>query len=154
MYNGGRKLNRIQPALGAEYMKTYAVEAPVDTHWRRATCEEVQCEQQERGWKMQIDLSSELGQKQAYYIKYQSGRHFTHEKLNNEGMVELVFPPGQTCFREHKVRLDREERYVVKGGDFRGNPRGIPTRVHTRPELWVEDFQTNQEAIKEAQRKG
>lgn len=150
----GRPTQRIEPTLGAENMKTYAIEAPLTTHWRRGTCEETECRKHQNGWYMDIDLSTQLGQQQAAYIKHQSGRHFTHEKLNNEGMVRLTFPAGQTCFQEHKVRLDREERYIVKGGDFRGNPRGIPTRVHDKPEHWIEDFQENQEAIIDAKQKG
>lgn len=145
--------NRIPPKVGAENMKTYGIEAPVSTHWRNATCEEVECPQHTKGWYMDIDLSTQLGQQQASYIKHNSGRYFTWEKLP-ENLVRLTFPAGQNCFQQHKARLDREERYVVKGGDFRGNPRGTPTRVHTKPELWVEDFQENQEAILDIHRKG
>lgn len=140
-------MGRVPPALGAEHMQTFQILAPASTHWRRASCEEVSCAQAERGWTMDIDLSTELGQKQAYYIKHHSGRKFTHEKLNDTGMVRLTFPSGQTCFREHKVRLDRQEKYLVRGGDFRGNPRGIPTRVHERPEDWIEDFQESSDRI-------
>lgn len=148
-----RKLNRITPALGPELMKTFQVKAPVDTHWRRGTCEEVQCTQHERGWKMQLDLSTQLGQQQAAYLKHKSGRYFTWEKLA-DNMVELTFPSGQTCFREHKVRLDREEVFVVKGGDFRGNPRGTASKVFTKPEHWVEEFALHQESIRATQQKG
>jgi hypothetical protein len=142
------------PALDAAQYKTYRIAAPLSTHWRRATCEEVACPQGELGWKMRIDLSTELGQKQAHYIKHQSGRNFTWEKEGDAGMVVLTFPSGQDCFQEHKVRLDREERYIVRGGDHRGNPTGAAPRVHTKPEHWVEDFQENQAAIAEVQRKG
>lgn len=142
------------PGLRPEEYRTYQITAPLSTHWRVASCEEVRCAQAEFGWRMRVDLSTELGRRQAHYIKYDSGRNFTHEKEGDAGMVVLTFPSGQECFQSHKVRLDREERYIVKGGDHRGNPRGVKPRIHTKPEHWVEDFAENQDAIAEIQRKG
>lgn len=142
------------PALRPEEYQTYQILAPVSTHWRTVSCEDFGCAQGEFGWRMRIDLSTELGQKQAFYIKHHSGRKFTWEKEGDAGMVVLTFPSGQNCFQEHRVRLDREARYLVKDGDHRGNPRGTRPRVHTKPEHWVEDFAENQEAIAEVQRKG
>jgi hypothetical protein len=149
-----RESNRVTPRLNPQEYKTYQIAAPLSTHWRPATCEEVACAQGEFGWTMRIDLSTELGKKQAYYIKHHSGRKFTWEKEGDAGMVVLTFPSGQNCFQQHQVRLDREERFIVKGGDHRGNPLGIKPRVHTKPEHWVEDFAQNQDAIAEIQRKG
>lgn len=36
-------MNRIPPQLPAHAMRTYAVDAPLSTHWRPATCDEVGC---------------------------------------------------------------------------------------------------------------
>jgi hypothetical protein len=135
-----------------QHMQTFQVRAPAGAY-RLGTCEEAECEHYARGWKMQIDLQSELGQKQAYYIKHQSGRSFTHEVLPS-GLVELVFKGGQPCFREHKIRNDVPDTFLVKGGDARGNPLKTPTRVHKRPEFWVEEFAQNQARIAEVHQRG
>jgi len=146
-------VNRITPRLGAQDFQTYQIAAPVSSHWRPASCEEYGCSMGEFGWKMQLDLSTELGQKQARYIKHESGRRYTHAVLPS-GLVELTFPSGQDCFTEHRVRMDREEKYIVRGGDFRGNPLRVKPRVHTKPEFWIEDFQENQDAINRVIGKG
>ena len=149
-----RPTNFVIPALDASLMQTYKIDAPIKTHFREVPCDSTNCDMAERGWTMDIDLNTPLGQAQARYIKRESGRKFTHEEIG-PGMVRLTFASGQPCFRTHRVRNhDVLEKYLVKGGDHRGNPRGTPTRVHTRPEHWVEDFQENSEAINEIKRKG
>lgn len=145
--------SRITPRLDAGHMQTYQILAPLETHWRPATCEEVACPQAERGWKMRIDLSTGLGQRQAHYIKHLSGRKYTSEKVGDQ-LFELTFSSGQPCFQQHKARLDREERYIVRGGDHRGNPSGRPTRTHSRPEHWVEDMQENSDRINRINQRG
>lgn len=148
-------MNRITPSVGAEHYKTYQITAPVSTHFVTGPCDgdTFTCRAAENGWKMRIDLSTDLGQAQAYYIKYESGRKYTSEKVGDQ-LFELTFASGQPCFGVHRKRIDRPENYVVKGGDFRGNPRGIAPRIHTKPEFWLEDFAENQDRIAEARRKG
>lgn len=141
------KPHRIELQTPARAMQTFQVVAPKSTHTRPATCEEVECAQYARGWKMKVDLATDLGQKQAHYIKYQSGRSYT--KTGAVGtLVELTFAANQPCFQEHRVSIGRPEIYRVKGGDYRGNPLRTPTRVHKKPEFWVEEFQANQDRIK------
>jgi hypothetical protein len=48
---------------------------------------------------------------------------------------------------KHQVRLEKPEIFIVKGGDHRGNPKGTPTRVHTKAEFWVEEFAETQDKI-------
>ena len=148
-----RKPNRIAPAVGAEHMQTFAIQAPTETHWRRATCEEVACDQAARGWRMVLDLQTEMGMRQARYIKHHSGRRYEIAE-QRDGLVTLVFAGGQECFQEHRVRIDRPEKYLVKGGDFRGNPRGQKTRVHTKPEFWIEEFQENSDQLNQLKERG
>lgn len=148
-----RPINRIASRMPATAMQTFQVTAPISTHTRKATCEEVECEQYARGWKMRIDLNTELGQKQAWYIKYHSGRSF--KKVGaQDGVVDLEFAANQPCFQEHRVRIDRPEIYRVKGGDYRGNPLRTPTRVHKKPEFWVEEFAINQDRLKTQMERG
>lgn len=146
-------MNRLTPNMPAHGMQTFQIVAPKETHTVPATCEEVECVAYANGWRMKIDLGTDLGQKQAHYIKYQSGRQF--KKISaHDGLVELEFQANQPCFQEHRKRIERPEIYRVRGGDFRGNPLKTPTRVHKRPEFWVEEFAENQDRIARAIEKG
>lgn len=149
----GRKPWRPESAMPVRAMQTFAISAPKSTHTRKATCEEVECPQYLRGWTMKVDLGTDLGQKQAYYIKHHSGRSYKVAD-QRDGLVTLEFRGGQDCFREHRVPTGRPERFLVKGGDHRGNPLNTKTRVHTKPEFWVEEFAENQDRLKTAIEKG
>lgn len=146
-------MNRIVPTIGAENYQTFQIKAPVSTHWRPATCEEVDCANAEFGWKSVIDESTDLGKQQAHYIRKLSGRKFREQRLET-GLTEFLFASGQPCFAQHKTRLDRQELYIVKGGDWRGNPRRTPQRQHTKPEHWVEEFAEHQDKIKQLHERG
>lgn len=148
-----RPVNRIKPRLGAENFQTFQVTSPISTHTRPATCEEVGCVHYLRGWRMKIDLGTDLGRKQGYYVKHHSGRSY---KIigQADGLVELEFAANQPCFKEHRTRTDRPEIYRVKGGDHRGNPLGTVTRVHKKPEYWVEEFAEHQDRLKTQLDKG
>lgn len=143
----------INKRLTADKYQTFQVKAPVSTHTVPATCEEVECDQYARGWRMKVDLGTELGQKQAYYIKHHSGRAYTVVD-QQDGLVTLDFRPNQPCFQEHRRPNDRPPIFSVKGGDERGNPLKLPTRVHKKPETWVEEFAENQDRIASAIKKG
>lgn len=139
--------------IGPERYQTFQVTSPIATHTRRATCEEVECGAYLRGWKVVVDLDTEIGQKQAHYIKFSSGRSYKVD--GHEGsLVTLVFKANQDCFSEHRVPVGRPEIYRVKGGDHRGNPLRTVTRVHKKPEYWVEEFAENQDRIKKIREKG
>lgn len=148
-----RPVNRITPAMPASMMQTFQVVAPKSTHTKPATCEDVECAQYARGWRMRIDLGTELGQKQAYYIKHHAGRKY---KIvgQQDGLVDLEFAPNQDCFQEHRVRIERPEIFRVKGGDYRGNPLRTPVRTHKKAEFWVEEFAENQDRLKTHMERG
>lgn len=148
-----QQVTRLPPALGAADMKTYGLIAPSSTHFRDATCDEVNCPNLERGWQTFVDESTDLGQRQAHAIRSLLGRHFTEEPGVAGGTV-FTFPPGQQCFEQHKVPLEREPLYVVRGGDWRGNPRRTPTRQHIRAEHWVEDFAEHQDGVARIRERG
>lgn len=139
--------------LGPEGFQTFQVVAPKETHSVPASCEEVGCEMYANGWRMVLDLGTDQGQKQAYYIKHHSGRSYKVAG-QRDGLVELTFRSGQPCFEEHRVAVERDPIFRVKGGDARGNPLRTPTRVHKRPEYWVEEFAENQERIASTIEKG
>ncbi len=141
--------------LDSRFYQTFQVKAPLATHWVERPCDGtgVNCKAAEFGWKMVLDLKTDLGQQQARYIKYQSGRKYEIADQNN-GMVTLVFPGGQPCFATHRVRIERPEIFAVRSGDRRGNPLGIRPRVHTKAEHWVEEFAENQSRLADIQKKG
>ncbi len=140
-----REPTRLQPQLPPASMKTYALAAPLATHFRPVTCEEVGCAAQAAGWRTVTDEATEIGQRQAHYIRSQSGRRYAETR---EGALTVfTFEAGQRCFAAHQLPLEREPLYLVRGGDWRGNPRGTRTRIHQRPEDWVEDFAEHQQNL-------
>lgn len=145
-----RPLTRIQPQLPPQSRKTYGISAPAATHFRRATCAEVDCTHYLRGWKTTVDESTDLGQKQAHYIRRESRRGHT-ESRTAAGLTEFLFEAGQRCFRPHQVRVDRPEIYVVRQGDWRSYG---DRRRHTRAEDWVEDFSEHQDRLADRLRRG
>jgi hypothetical protein len=146
-----RPLNRHPPKLAAAQMKTYAIEAPAATHFRAATCEQAGCEAYRQGWQLRKEvLSPEL-----LHAVETSGRSYTEMPVR-DGETWLVFAPGQPCFRAaaHRVRLDRPELYVVRGGDWRGDPMNVGTQVHSGPDAWADDFATHQDKLANEGKKG
>lgn len=143
---------RIEPNLPAHLYKTYEIRAPLKTHWRKATCEEVRCPDYERGWKTTVDESTDLGKRQAHYIRHDRTRKHAENRLPS-GLTEFTFSPGQTCFDSHKTRLEIDEIFVERGGDWRGNPRR-EGRMHTNAEFWVESFAEHQDKLKTALERG
>ena len=85
----------------------FGINRPLATHWRKATCAEVDCPHFTFGWETLIDERTDFGKKQAGYIRHKSGRTFKEEVLQN-GLTSFVFHAGQKCFREHKIPLERE----------------------------------------------
>ena len=137
-------MNRLQPQMPPQFYKSYEISSPVATHFRRGTCDEAGCLAHRNGWVTRVDTTTDLGARQAHYIRKQSGRRFVESRT--EALTEFTFEAGQECFAEHKVPLDRPELYVVRGGDWRGNPRG-EVRRHSRPDSWVNDFGEHQDRI-------
>lgn len=140
-------LNRPAPALAPEFFKTYDVRRPRSTHFRKATCAEVDCPNRERGWRTTCDVSTVLGQQQANYIRMKSGRHFTTKAAGD--MVSFTFPPGQECFSQHTRPLDREPFFRVIQGDWREYGRG--QRLDVR--AWLDNFGEHQERLAEQVRR-
>lgn len=143
---------RIVPNMPAENYTTYRILAPVSTHFRPATCQEVDCPHLVNGFVATVDELTELGARQAHYIRHDSGRRFV-ESRTEAGLTRFEFEPGQRCFNsgEHRVRLDRPEHWLVQGGDWRGNPRGVSTRRHVSADDWRDDMSEHLDALKTAQ---
>jgi hypothetical protein len=145
------QLSRIPPLMGAEAYKTYEMRSPLSTHWRPATCAEANCKYYATGFQVRVEGLAP----QVLHAVQNSGRQYAVQKVA-EGETYLTFEPGQPCLQQslHRVRADRPPLFIVRDGDWRGNPRGTKARLHQRPEDWVEDFATHQQAIADEIKKG
>lgn len=138
-----RNMNRIQPLGKVQDYRTYQITSPLSTHWRPAPCQEIDCPQFLHGWRVRVEgLPAEM-----LHAARTSGRKYVELHVSMDENW-LVFEAGQPCFRstEHRKLLDRQEIFIVRDGDWRGNPTGN-VRKHTRPEDWREDFAEHQEKV-------
>lgn len=144
-------MGRPDPRMGAESYKTFTIAAPLSTHFRPATCAEVACPDYLHGWRTRIEgLPAEL-----LHAARTSGRRYTELPVA-AGETWLVFEAGQACFRasQHRARLDKPELFLVRDGDWRGNPRGTKARLHQRPADWRDDFAEHQQGLADAIQEG
>jgi hypothetical protein len=136
-----RKLTRIAPKGPPQGYQTYQAAAPLSTHWRPATCAEVDCAHHARGWATTVIAGSD-----DEALIRRAGRAFTTERVEG-GFLRFTFHAGQPCFavHRHRVPLERDPLFVVRGGDWRANTGLI--RRHTRGADWVDDFATHQDQL-------
>lgn len=144
---------RITPSGPAHAYRTFQVAIPRGPEFQReATCQEVDCEHWLNGWQTLVDATN-TDQLDALRG---SGRPYV-EADPSAGVRVFTFAPGTPCFRAstHRVpvRPDLPQLFVVRGGDWRGNPTG-ERRVHQRPDDWVEDLQESTEALRETIERG
>jgi len=149
-----RELFRVPTKAPVTAFKTYALSLPKQTHYRKATCQEVECEAYANGWITKIDVTTDLGQRQARYIHDRSGRTFTVTGTGTDAPIrEFTFPSGQQCFTDHQVPLERDPLFIVRDGDWRGNPTGRRMQ-HRNAQDWIDDFGEHQQNIADAKGKG
>jgi hypothetical protein len=146
-----QQVNRHTPLGDPGAYVTYGIRAQRDVQVV-AACKDVGCQAWAHGWETTVDENTELGRRQAAYIRHGSGREFTEHRTGPEGQQLTVFrfPAFQRCFAEHRTRPDL---FLVRDGDWRGNPTGRG-RVHARPQDWVEDFQEHEGALADLRQKG
>lgn len=140
-------MNRVQPNLPANQYQTYSIWSPTD-RFVQAACHQVGCPAHLHGWETPVDEGTELGRRQATYIRSQSGRTFK-ESRTADGLTVFRFDAGQRCFQEHQTR---PEVYTVKPGDWRGGFG--ETRRHASAADWVEDFGGHQQNLADLIEKG
>ncbi len=141
----GRPVNRVPPKLDPKYNVTYQLHAPASTHWRKATCAEVDCPAHLRGWRLRVEG---LTPADAQAVK-DSRRKYTVLRVA-QGETYLVFEAGQACFRAdtHRVRVERPEIYVARGGDWRRYTAGHRAFGGRNAAAdWVDSFAENQNRI-------
>lgn len=131
-------------------MQVYESRSPLATHFRTATCEEVDCGARQHGWVTHLDESIPKQAKGAHWIRTESRMKFTESRMGQ--LVSFTFEAGQTCFRKHEVPVDRPAFYLVRQGDL--HVRGAVLRRHTSGESWMDDLHTTTDRIVTAIERG
>lgn len=102
---------------------------------RLATCDEVQCWPYVHGFELPIDEATDLGKRQAHYLRADRTRPKPVEQRVG-ALTTFRYPPGTKCFAtespEHWVAVD--QFFIARG-------------QHTSPRLWTEQFEENQGII-------
>ena len=118
----------------------YQVTWPKDTHWRRATCAEVDCPRYLLGWTTTVEADSP----QYDFVRADKERHYRAE-VTGEGLITLHYPAGQRCFgSDHWLKLERGPWLT------RDLPRLDAGRVEhnaMEPERWLDEFNAAAEQI-------
>jgi len=149
-----RQINRVTPRIPTQFMKTYAVRSPLNTHFRSATCAEIDCPDYIHGWYLKIEGTPD----NLIHAAKTSGRRFTIGELWNgqgEAFQALIFEAGQECFRSstHVKSLDRPEFFFAGRGDH----RSFSTRramKFARAEHFVDSFATHLDRLKQDLERG
>jgi hypothetical protein len=154
MQDFARFAQRVEPKLPPGAMQTYDVSAPLETHWRSATCAEVECKAFMQGWSSDVLDGSvdEARLAKAYESDFRRGA-IRGEKLET-GFIRYHFPAGTACFRQawHKLPLERPALFMVRSGDWRGTD-GVIRRFATGAD-WVDHFATHLDGISERVSRG
>ncbi len=89
-------------------------------YWRRARCDEVACPRHIMGFEVVVPIGSD---KDLYIrnamnpMRTREGRSILHFTTKEEvGIVTFAFPPGQQCFNEHLLPIEREPIFLHKVG--------------------------------------
>ena len=138
---------RIVPQGRPSAYETFSIHRPLATHWRKATCKEVDCPQYLNGWRVRVELLTPKGVHDATHC----GRKFDRVGVA-PGETWLIYEAGQPCFQaaHHQKQIERPELYVVRGGDWRA--LGDPHKVSSTS--WLDSFGENQEALRDAAERG
>ncbi|UVS81847.1 hypothetical protein [Actinokineospora sp. UTMC 2448] len=121
--------------LPAHLVRQHSYLAPPDTHFRQASCEEVDCPAWREGFVVDLDETRDPGMGQAQYLRANRRQRAFAEEVLADGRTRFRFPPGQRCLRSsrHRVRIeDRLGLFVVRNGG--GEPRLL------KPEQWRDDL--------------
>lgn len=144
-----RQVTRIAPQGPTHAYQTYAIRTGLDTHYRKATCAEIDCPDYLNGWYLKIEGTPQ----ELLHIATHCGKRYRQGEVLIEGQTQafkaLIFEAGQPCFREstHVKSLERPEFFYVGRGDY----RSFTTRkakLFDRPDQFVDSMQTELDKIR------
>lgn len=133
-------------------MQTYSLSRPRGSQfWRKATCEQIDCDAWRKGWITRLPYGSELVE---YILAGQSRRKFAEITAIGAAERSFLFEPGQACFQasEHRMPIEREPLYVVRGGTVQvatGRPRQF-----TRGVDWMDSMHEATDRVVQAKERG
>lgn len=132
--------------------KNYVILSPRATHFRPATCAEVQCRAFASGWETHLDESTSDGAELAAWIRGRShGNQYSEWRAEGSTITVFRFPPFQPRpfgpeHRQHVIKTDRPDIFAV-----RDISTGFQLQQHTGAgngaRDWVDDFATNQDKV-------
>ena len=102
------------------YIGGRLVYTPMEGFWKSATCEEAACTHYLQGWSLPLDFSptqkpEDLKDAQgAHHYIENSGRKYTNVWDGSKCIYQ--FEPGQTCFRSHKLPVERDPVFLHIAG--------------------------------------
>ena len=111
-------------------------------HLRAADCIETDCPHYNLGWTTTVDEKTDLGLRQARYIRKEANRKFK-EHRNEVGLTVFLFEQGQKCFRQHKIQTGEAPIKLVT------RPDGSRTRQEA--DRWF--YEANEEVYQHEERK-
>lgn len=133
--------------------QTFEISAPLPTHWRPASCEEVECRAFMRGFKIELDASTDEGARALADIAAVYGKAW----MTRIGptMVRFTAPPGTPCFRraQHRLPLERDPLFRLKDGAPGQYRRGMRSVIMNEGE-WLDRFAEHQGSIADARQRG
>lgn len=141
-FGANRNANRPTPRLHTQAYKTYRIMSPLSTHYRPATCAEVECKAYTEGWTYKkADLDERL-----LYLVTHAGKAYKQIGFGQD--TYLVFAPGQPCFQAptHRVPLERPAFFVAGRGDYRSFSLRRAEKLSA--DNWVDSFATHQDHLK------
>lgn len=150
-----QRANRPVPQMPTQSYKTFAIKSPLTTHYRRATCAEIDCPDYLNGWYLKIEGTPE----DLLYTARNAGRKYTVGEVmleeNGEVFKALIFEAGQACFREstHVKSLERPEFFFAGRGDYRSFSHR-KAHQYDRPDQFVDDFEDHLARIRRALQQG
>lgn len=121
------------PKVGPENRRTFMLRDRPAEKARRVPCGPHNCRYHRDGFVVRLAATDAA---RLHHVR--SDRSRRHVELAPDGEVVVFrFEAGQQCYGEHWDHTDT--LYLVRGGDWRGNPRG-DGRAHVRAADWVEDM--------------
>ncbi|MES2211355.1 MAG: hypothetical protein V4515_14425 [Chloroflexota bacterium] len=143
---GIRNLNRIQPVGPVQGYRSFGM---VTTRRVQATCADVMCEHNAKGWVTVVPPGSpDEGVLVAACDGRVDGirRQWRERCVSLGGFHEYHFDPGQPCLRASTHTVPWSFAFHHRDGDWRGNPSGLVV-AHPDGQSWVDEFGQHQERI-------
>ena len=119
--------------------QTYRASAPPSTHYRQATCQEVDCSKYLNGWHTVKPANIEPDQwyEFASFMRRNEYRMSVREYQDNEGYPAFYYAAGQICFEgrsgSHRISLERPSIFTINNGLGYGFSRREPAQ-------WVDEM--------------